>query len=142
MKFDELGIQEFLQLGSDDGVRRFAGEQALLMNAEAMGDLRDYLTEEFGEAEARSVLTQLGFAQGWRLASGINSQFEWPSNDDWRRAGAHLGGISGIFRSKDGIDMALLPEGLRLDNSYEAEQQLARFGASDKAACWAASALP
>jgi hypothetical protein len=87
MKFDELGIQEFLQLRTADGVLRFAGEQALLMNAEAMGDLRAHLTEKFGETEARSIVTQLGFDQGWRLASGINGQFEWPSDDDWRRAG-------------------------------------------------------
>lgn len=57
-----------LHLDAADGLIHFAGEPALLIDATAMGVLRKSLVENFGSHGARTTLTQLGFAQGWRMA--------------------------------------------------------------------------
>lgn len=139
MKFEELRVQEFLQLDPENGLLRFAGERALLVNADAMGDLREELVEKFGFLAIQGVLTQFGFAQGWRLAAQMKEQFQWPTAEDWRSAGSHLGWISGLIQSHEGIGNALLKEGSELDHSYEAEQHLTHRGPATDAACWTVS---
>ena len=52
---------------------RFAGQRALLLDAVAMGLLRKYLVENFGVTAARTVLTQFGFAHGWRMAEAAQT---------------------------------------------------------------------
>lgn len=136
MKFEELRVQEFLQLDPDNGLLRFAGERALLVNAEALGELREDLVERFGTLAVQLVLTQFGFSQGWRLAAQMKEQFQWPTAEDWRSAGSHLGWISGLIQSHEGIGNALLPAGSELDHCYEAEQHLTHRGTATEAACW------
>lgn len=136
MKFEELRVQEFLQLDPENGLLRFAGERALLVNAEALGELREELVEKFGPLAMQPILTQFGFTQGWRLAAQMKEQFQFPTAEDWRSAGSHLGWISGLIQSHEGIGNALLPAGSELDHCYEAEQHLKHRGAASEAACW------
>jgi two-component system response regulator HydG len=89
MHADALNLEELLELDPDGGVIRFAGQRALLLDAVAMGLLRKYLVENFGVAAARTVLTQFGFAHGWRMAEAMQAEFQWDSDEDWRRRHAH-----------------------------------------------------
>ena len=73
MRAEDLDHKELLELDPDGGVIRFAGQRALLLDAVAMGLLRKYLVENFGHTAARTVLTQFGFAHGWRMASARRS---------------------------------------------------------------------
>ena len=68
MRADDLDHKELLDLDSEGGLIRFAGQRALLLDAVAMGLLRKYLVENFGLNASRTVLTQFGFAHGWRMA--------------------------------------------------------------------------
>ena len=83
---DELDHKELLELDPDGGVIRFAGQRALLLDAVAMGLLRKYLVENFGITAARTVLTQFGFAHGWRMAEAMRTEFPWENDDEWRIA--------------------------------------------------------
>src|SRR3989442_13600595 len=85
MRVEELDHQELLELDPDGGVIRFAGQRALLIDAVAMGLLRKYLVENFGLTAARTVLTQFGFAHGWRMAEAMHTEFTWQSDDEWQR---------------------------------------------------------
>ncbi len=135
MKFEELGLGELLKFGDEDGLLRFAGDPVLLLDADVMGDARQHLVAQFGEDSARAVFEQLGFSQGWRLADRVLDQFEWPTDETWGNAGSHLGRISGLFQSPEGLEKALSPEGISL-RSPEANQQLRRHGRADRAVCW------
>jgi hypothetical protein len=64
MRVEDLHHTELLELDPEGGVIRFAGQRALLLDAVAMGLLRQYLVENFGLTAARAVLTQFGFAHG------------------------------------------------------------------------------
>jgi two-component system response regulator HydG len=115
---------------------RFAGQRALLLDAVAMGLLRKYLVENFGLTAARAVLTQFGFAHGWRMAEAMQAEFKWNSDEDWRRAGTRIHELGGLFRVESGSNGLLSKEGVMLAASYEAEQHLLHFGRSDVPACW------
>ena len=57
MRLDALTHRELLELDTHRGVIRFAGQRALLLDAVAMGLLRQYLVVNFGLTAARAVLT-------------------------------------------------------------------------------------
>jgi two-component system response regulator HydG len=141
VRVEDLDIRELLELDPEGGVIRFAGQRALLLDAVALGLLRKYLTENFGQAAARTVLTQFGFAHGWRMAEALREQFPWESVDDWRKAGARLYTLGGLFRVEPRGRDALSPEGVMLLESYEAEQHLSHFGRADTPICWTLSGL-
>src|SRR3954447_17772948 len=128
MRAADLSHKELLELDSEGGVIRFAGQRALLLDAVAMGLLRKYLVENFGVSAARTVLTQFGFAHGWRMAEAMESQFNWDSPEDWRRAGTHICALGGLFRVEPGSWEPLSKEGVVLLAPYEAEQHLLHFG--------------
>ena len=118
MRVGDLDLKELLELDPEGGVIRFAGQRALLLDAVAMGLLRKYLVENFGVTATRTVLTQFGFAHGWRMAEAMQSEFKWDSNEEWQHAGARIHTLEGLLAS------------------YEAEQHLLHFGRSDVPACW------
>jgi DNA-binding NtrC family response regulator len=141
MRAADLDHKELLELDPEGGLIRFAGQRALLVDAVAMGLLRKYLIENFGVTAARTVLTQFGFAHGYRMAEAMKSEFKWDTEDDWRRAGARIHTLEGLFRVEAGSDGPLSKGGVMLLASYEAEQHLLHSGRSDVAVCWTISGL-
>ena len=141
MRADDLDHDELLELDPEGGVIRFAGQRALLLDAVAMGLLRKYLVENFGLTAARTVLTQFGFAHGWRMAEALQAAFAWDSDEEWRRAGARIHTLEGLFRVESGGGGPLSKQGSMLVASYEAEQHLLHFGRSDVPVCWTISGL-
>jgi two-component system, NtrC family, response regulator HydG len=136
MRADDLDHKELLELDPEGGVIRFAGQRALLLDAVAMGLLRKYLVENFGLTAARTVLTQFGFAHGWRMAEAMKAEFNWASDDDWQRAGTRIHALEGLFRVEAGGKGLLSKEGVTLLASYEAEQHLLHFGRAEVPVCW------
>jgi DNA-binding NtrC family response regulator len=136
MRIEDLDHEELLELDPESGVIRFAGQRVLLLDAVAMGLLRKYLVENFGLTAARTVLTQFGFAHGWRMAEAMQAEFKWDSTGDWRRAGHRLYCLEGLFRVEPGSEDPLGKQGATLLASYEAEQHLLHFGLADSAVCW------
>jgi two-component system, NtrC family, response regulator HydG len=130
-----------LELDPDGGVARFAGQRVLLLDAVAMGLLRKYLVENFGLSAARSVLTQFGFAHGWRMAEAMQAAFAWDSKEDWLAAGMRIPTQQGLFRVDATNADPLAKSGSILLESYEAEQHLLHFGRDDSPMCWTISGL-
>ena len=136
MRVDDLHHNEILELDPEGGLIRFAGQRALLLDAVAMGVLRQYLFDNFGLNAARAVLTQFGFAHGWRMAEAMQKEFVWINNDEWRRAGPRIHTLGGLFRTKPGSEDPLTRKGATLLASYEAEQHLLHYGRSHSPVCW------
>ena len=136
MRADDLDHKELLELDPEGGTIRFAGQRALLIDSVAMGLLRKYLVENFGVSAARTVLTQFGFAHGWRLAETLRAEFEWESEDDWRKAGTRIHALEGLFRLAPGSEGPLSKTGVMLLASYEAEQHLLHLGRAEEPVCW------
>ena len=136
MQPEDLDHNELLELDPIGGVIRFAGQRALLLDAVAMGLLRRYLVDNFGLTAARAVLTQYGFAHGWRMAEAMQAEFRWESERDWRRAGLRIHALQGLFLLEPVGNDPLSKEGSTIAASYEAEQHLLHFGRSDAPVCW------
>lgn len=136
MHAEDLDHDELLELDPEGGVIRFAGQRAILVDAVAMGLLRKYLVENFGLTAARTVLTQFGFAHGFRMAEALKAEFKWDNDADWRRAGTRIHTLEGLFRVESGSLDPVSPAGSTLVASYEAEQHLLHFGRADSPACW------
>jgi two-component system response regulator HydG len=136
MRAEDLNLRELLDLDEGGGVIRFAGQRALIVDSVASGLLRKYLIENFGLAAARTVLTQYGFAQGWRAAESMDSGFEWDDTDQWRLAGTYIHALQGLFRVEPQSGNPLAKSGITLGSSFEAEQYLAHFGRADHSVCW------
>ena len=136
MRIEDLHHQDLLELDPTGGIIRFAGQRALILDAVAMGILRQYLVDQFGLTAARAVLTQFGFAHGWRMAEAMRTEFEWAGNEEWRRAGPRIHALEGLFCIQPGTEDPLSKKGVMLLASYEAEQHLLRFGRSDSPVCW------
>jgi DNA-binding NtrC family response regulator len=136
MRVDDLHHKELLELDPEGGVIRFAGQRALLLDAVAMGILRRYLVDNFGLTAARAVLTQFGFAHGWRMAEAVKKEYKWASKEEWRRAGPRIHTLGGLFLAQPGAEDPLAEQGATLLASYEAEQHLLHFGRSDSPVCW------
>jgi two-component system, NtrC family, response regulator HydG len=136
MRVDDLHHSELLELDPDGGTIHFAGQRALLIDAVAMGLLRKYLVENFGLTAARTVLTQFGFAHGWRLAEAMEAEFKWSSDEDRRCAGIRIHALGGLFHVEPGSKGPLAKGGVMLLSSYEPEQHLLHFGRADVPVCW------
>ncbi|MFH1529992.1 MAG: sigma-54-dependent Fis family transcriptional regulator [Pseudomonadota bacterium] len=141
MRVGDLHHEELLELDSEGGMIRFAGQRALLLDAVAMGILRQYLVENFGQTAARAVLTQFGFAHGWRMAEAMRKEFKWATVEEWRRAGPRIHELGGLFRVQPGTEDLLAGNGATLLASYEAEQHLLHLGRSEVPACWTITGL-
>lgn len=136
MRSDELDHESLLELDPAGGLIRFAGQRVLLFDAVAMGLLRKYLVENFGLDSARTLLTQFGFAQGWRMADTLREEFEWDSDEDLLRAGTRIQALEGLYRVAPGSEGPMSERGVTIVGSYEAEQHLLHFGRSEIAVCW------
>src|SRR3954468_5558297 len=141
MRAEDLDHKELLELDPEGGLIRFAGQRALLIDAVAMGLLRKYLVDNFGVTAARTVLTQFGFAHGWRMAEAMKAEFKWKSDEEWRQAGTRIHALEGLFRVESGGLDPAGPGGSTLVASYEAEQHLLHFGRSETPACWTLGGL-
>jgi len=136
MRLEDLDHEELLELTPKGGLIHFAGQRAILLDAVAMGLLRKYLVENFGLTAARTVLTQFGFAHGWRMAEAMRTEFKWDNEEDWRLAGTHIQAIQGLYYVEVGSKDPLSKEGMMMVASYEAEQHLLHFGRADTSICW------
>jgi hypothetical protein len=134
-----LGHEQLLELDPRAGEIRFAGQRAVLLDAATMGILRKYLVEHLGLLAARSLLTQFGFAHGWRMAEAIEKDFRWETPLEWQQAGLRVAALQGLFELDIGDPLSRA--GATMRGSYEAEQHVLNFGKSEIHACWSIAGL-
>ena len=136
MRVEELDLRELLELDPAGGLVRFAGHRALIFDAVAQGLLRKELIDTFGVRVARGILSRFGYVHGRRMAEAMRTQFNWDSDDDWRRAGARIYALQGLFMLEPGSSTSFASEGGTWRVSYEAEQHLLHLGQAEYPVCW------
>ncbi|WP_437765191.1 sigma 54-interacting transcriptional regulator [Sorangium sp. So ce281] len=136
MRAADLDIRKLLDVDARGGVVRFAGERAVILDAGALGALREELVRLAGYAGARAVLTRFGVEHGARMAEAMTSRLPWDSEAELHGAGALLHTLQGFIRLAPGDTTPLASRGATLLSSYEAEQHLLRLGRADEPVCW------
>jgi transcriptional regulator with PAS, ATPase and Fis domain len=70
------------------------------------------------------------------MAEAMKAHFKWDSDDDWRKAGARIYALQGLFLLEPGSSASFGPEGGTWRVSYEAEQHILHLGLADYPVCW------
>jgi two-component system response regulator HydG len=136
VRVEALDLKELLELDPGGGLVHFAGQRALIFDAVAQGLLRKELIDTFGVRVARGILSRFGYVHGRRMAEAMRIHFKWDSDDDWRRAGAKIYALQGLFMLEPGSSASFGPEGGTWRVSYEAEQHILHLGLADYPVCW------
>src|SRR6185436_8714162 len=97
MRVEDLDLKELLELNPGGGMVHFAGQRALIFDAVSHGLLRKELIETFGERVARGILSRYGYIHGRRLAETLKNKFHWRNDDEWKKAGARIYALQGLF---------------------------------------------
>ncbi|MFM2418663.1 MAG: hypothetical protein RL385_3386 [Pseudomonadota bacterium] len=116
------------------------GRRTLLLDAVAIGLLRRELVRTCGLSSARAILTQFGFAHGFRTAGALQSDSGIHDVSALHAALGQVLAMECLFRLRDGAS-PLAEDGATLDASFEAEQHLLHFGRADSPVCWTISGL-
>jgi two-component system response regulator HydG len=141
LRVEALDQKELLELDPGGGLIHFAGQRALIIDAVAQGLLRKELIDTFGVRVAQGILSRFGYVHGRRMAEAMRTQFKWDSDDDWRKAGARIYALQGLFLPEPGSTAVFGPEGGTWRVSYEAEQHVLHLGIADYPVCWTLSGL-
>jgi two-component system, NtrC family, response regulator HydG len=137
---NQLTLPELLEFDPTGGVLTFAGERVVLMDAVALGLLRQQLVDSFGVSGARGILTRFGYSHGWRLAEAMQAAIEWDDEREWRVAGGRLHRLLGMVTfepvgPKEQTTPTPFAEAVWPD-SFEADQHLLHHGKADECVCW------
>src|SRR5262245_20572118 len=96
MRAEDVDLRELLSFDPDGGIMSFGGHRVVLLDPFALGVLRKMLVEHFGLTAARGLLTQHGYAHGWRTAESMKNAFPWDDERQWRIAGGRLHRLMGL----------------------------------------------
>ncbi|MCU0677404.1 MAG: sigma 54-interacting transcriptional regulator [Myxococcota bacterium] len=125
---------ELVAFAPRDGVIRFAGRRAVLLDTHAIATLRRSLVDALGEDAARGVLTEWGYTQGWLVANALHDELGW-TGDAWREVGLRVHALAGLFRVV-GADDPLASGGVAVEASFEVEPSVRGVAHATHPSCW------
>lgn len=135
-------LRDHLHFAPDSGHISLYGQRMLLFHAAAFTDLRRELIERLGLAQAREIMTRLGYQQGFDDGVRIREDNGQRRVEEQLAMGPRLREIEGFVRNHP-VD-AMVCDGERgafwgdyyWSSSFEAQAHLDHSGLSGEPACW------
>ena len=146
MKATDFKLPEEIEYNFDTGITRFRHSRLVIMDAAAMGLLRQSLYEDLGHEKTRAFFLKLGYSNGYADFMQMKKLHgdEFDSETELLASGPVIHTWEGIVKA--------IPTEIRFDretgdffftgrwiNSYEAEQFLSFNEVSDEPVCWSVS---
>jgi hypothetical protein len=141
MKATDLDFSTDLKLDATRGIATFHDTRLVMFATEAIGLLRQSLTEELGWDKAREIFLRFGYQNGYADFLQMEVNYHFDTEMDLLAAGPVVHGWEGIVQAS--------PRELAFDrdagtfrftgawvNSYEAEQYLSFNQPADDPVCW------
>jgi len=134
-------VEEPFQFDPGAGTIRFEDRRMLIMEAAAMGILRQELVETLGNDRTRDLLFRFAFGIGAQDAESLRKLKTFSSAREWWEAGPPLRALEGIGLVTprnlvfDQENKRFYVE-LQYRNSFEAQNVLRFFGRTERPACW------
>jgi DNA-binding PucR family transcriptional regulator len=132
---------DLFQFKPETGVITFRGNRMLVLQADALGQLREELILTLGEDIARGVLMRFGYRCGYADVMSMRALFDGSPDAELMLAGPKLHTYEGLVH--------VVNEELKYDrekghffmkglwqNSFEAQQHLKLLGTSQQGVCW------
>ncbi|MEB3103687.1 XylR N-terminal domain-containing protein [Ferviditalea candida] len=116
-------------------------ERFVLVNANALGTLRQDLLSTLGRDRAKGFLLRYGWSCGYNDALSVKQQYPGYSVYQWLQQGPNLHMLEGVVHvelTKLELDQqtgAFHMEGI-WTNSYEVQQHFQHFGLAEDSVCW------
>jgi DNA-binding NtrC family response regulator len=141
MRPEGLKLFELIRADEEAGTLHLENRRVILVDADALGVLRNELLTSLGMHEARRVLSHFGYAHGYRSALTVRQWFAADGEGDWWRLGMRLRALDGSvsvrpLRLEVDLERGRFEAESEWRNSYEAEQHLANHGVSPVPVCW------
>lgn len=137
----DIHFDKLLRLQSEAGKNYIKNNRVLILNTDALGNLRKDIICTLGTEQAKGLLIRYGFSAGYHDAA--NSMRDFPLSD--KAESYQLGVLSHTFVGmarvtpleiqNNGGKSNWLCEGIWHD-SYEAEHHLKHFGPATEPVCW------
>ncbi|WP_269619626.1 sigma 54-interacting transcriptional regulator [Zhongshania sp. BJYM1] len=137
----ETLINQHILFSPNTGQIRLFDQRMLLMQGLALSELRSELLERLGQAQAKAMLTRLGYKRGLHYFEKVR---EIAGNDlDLAAAlGMHLAELEGFVLNKPiekmqiDVEKGIFNGDYYWNNSWEAEAHINQFGISRSPTCW------
>lgn len=141
MKAAEFDLSKDLKFNPQTGVTSFKDSRLIILDANAMGLLRQKLVDQLGQEKARELFLQFGYQNGYADFMQMKLAYKFDSEMDLLASGP-------VIHTWEGIVHAT-PKEARVDrnkgeiffpcvwkNSYEAEQHLCFNKPATQPVCW------
>lgn len=141
MRPEELDFFSLVEVNPEAGSIQFCGRRAILLHTDAMGALRKELVATLGTDAAKVILTRYGFSCGYEDAGLLAAYMHPETLEQFVLGGPRVHMFAGIAEVEPRVLEVDRAQGrVRMEglwrHSYEAEQHLRLFGASDESVCW------
>ncbi len=146
MKAKDFKLPSEIKYDFDTGITTFRHSRIVIMDAAALGLLRQSLYEELGHEKTRSFFLKLGYSNGYADFMQMKKKYESEFDSE-----TELLASGPVIHTWEGIVKAI-PTEIRIDresgeffftgrwiNSYEAEQFLSFNEPSNEPVCWSVS---
>jgi hypothetical protein len=141
MKATDFNLQRDIQFNLSTGITTFKNSRLVILDAGALGLLRQKLIKELGVTKARNLFFQFGFQNGYADFMQMKMNYTFDTPQDLLASGP-------VIHTWEGIVQAT-PKDVKLDlakkeisftgvwkNSYEAEQHLCFNSVAKDPVCW------
>jgi hypothetical protein len=141
MRASDFNLSGEIRFNFDAGKTQFRDTRLVIMDADALGLLRQKMIDKLGMEQARDFFLQFGFQNGLYDYRQINENYQFDSELELLSAGPVIHTWEGVVKA--------IPSEIRFDrnsgefyftgdwiNSYEAEQHLSKFDPGKFPVCW------
>lgn len=141
MKATDFDLRKDLELDPNSGTAVFRNSRLVIMDAAALGLLRENLIQELGWDKARSFFLRFGYSHGYSDFQQMSNRYEFDSEMDLLASGPVIHSWEGVVSAR--------PKEIAFDrhkgtfhftgtwvNSYEAEQFLCFRDKAAEPVCW------
>lgn len=141
MKATDFNLINELKLNPENGIATFRNNRLVILDATALGLLRDMVIKEVGMEKARDIFLRFGYSNGYNDFSQMRKKYVFDSEMDLLASGPVIHTWEGIVKAT--------PTEIRFNrakgeffftgvwaNSWEAEQHLSFHGPSHEPVCW------
>lgn len=140
--FDTGALESYFQHGPGGGQIRLDGQRMILFYASAFTEYRRGLIDLCGSKAARSLITQVAYAEGVKGADLLRKLYVAEHDDAHNyRLSALIHELAGyasleFTQLKISVQRGVFEVELTLRDSVEAESHLSAYGASTDSVCW------
>jgi anti-anti-sigma regulatory factor len=140
VKATEIDLRKALKFQPEQGTVLLGKDRMLILRQEALGVLRQLLSDQVGSALSRAILTQFGARCGSEDHKTLKAAYQWSSETEEMAAGPVLHTWEGIVKATptclefDRAKGHFLMKGT-WENSYEADNYLKQHGTSHEPVC-------